>query len=80
MRLNHTEKTIQPNLNSLEVVDMSLSYIRESLIEPMQQMEKLDNNSIRMLNVIGRALKTMAEKAHSFEQVYENNNEGCIRN
>jgi hypothetical protein len=46
----------------------------------MQQMEKLDNNSIRMLNVIGRALKTMAEKAHSFEQVYENNNEGCIRN
>jgi len=80
MRLNHTEKTIQQNLNSLEVVDMSLSYIRESLIEPMQQMELLDNKSIRMLNVIGRALKTMGEKAHSFEQVYENNNEGCIRN
>lgn len=79
MRLNHTEKTIQSDLNSLEVVDMSLSYIRDSLIEPMQQMEMLDNKSIRMLNVIGRALKTMAEKAHSFEQVY-NNNANCTRN
>jgi hypothetical protein len=50
------------------------------MIEPMTDKNMLDNNQLSMLNVVGSALKCIAQKAHAYETLTESQDSSHYRN
>jgi len=56
-----------PNINSENIMEQSMSILFDMVINPMQ--EKLDVDDLQTIGLIGVAFKIMAEKAHAYEKI-----------
>lgn len=73
MRLNDPHHLQVQDIDSLQASELAMAFINDNLIQPMIERDLLDNDQLRMLGTIGGALKVLAQKAHSYERLYENN-------
>jgi len=73
MRLNDPHHLQVQDIDSLQASELAMAFINDNLIEPMIERDLLDNDQLRMLGTIGGALKVLAQKAHAYERLYENN-------
>lgn len=73
MRLNDPHHLQVQDIDSLQANELAMAFINDNLIEPMIERDLLDNDQLRMLGTIGGALKVLAQKAHAYERLYENN-------
>jgi hypothetical protein len=81
MRLNDQNHTQVPDIDSLRASELSMAFINDNLIQPMIKRNLLDDSQLRMLDTIGNALKVLAQKAHAYERLYENNTDASnLRN
>jgi len=80
MRLNDPHHLQVQDLDALEANKLAMAFIHDKLIEPMEQNNLLDDSQLRMLGTIGGALKVLAQKAHAYERLYENNTDASNLN
>lgn len=81
MRLNDQNHTQVSDIDSLRASELSMAFINDNLIQPMIKRNLLDDSQLRMLDTIGNALKVLAQKAHAYERLYENNTDASnLRN
>jgi hypothetical protein len=81
MYLNDPNHLQVQDLNAIEANELAMAFIHDELIEPMERNNLLDNDALSLLNVVGGALKSIAQKAHSYETLYENkHNAKYLRN
>lgn len=73
MRINNPHHLQVQDIDSLQASELAMAFINDNLIQPMIDRDLLDNDQLRMLGVVGGALKALAQKAHSYERLYENN-------
>ena len=73
MRLNDPHHLQVQDIDSLQASELAMAFINDNLIQPMIERDLLDDAQLRMLGTIGGALKVLAQKAHSYERLYENN-------
>lgn len=73
MRINNPHLLQVQDIDSLQASELAMAFINDNLIQPMIERDLLDNDQLRMLGVVGGALKALAQKAHSYERLYENN-------
>ena len=73
MRLNDPHHLQVQDIDSLQASELAMAFINDNLIEPMIERDLLDDAQLRMLGTIGGALKVLAQKAHAYERLYENN-------
>ena len=73
MRINNPHLLQVQDIDSLQASELAMAFINDNLIQPMIDRDLLDNDQLRMLGVVGGALKALAQKAHSYERLYENN-------
>ena len=73
MRLNDPHHLQVQDIDSLQASELAMAFINDNLIQPMIEQDLLDDSQLRMLGTIGGALKVLAQKAHSYERLYENN-------
>ena len=69
------EKDFEENENapsSVEAMEASMDMIMRLAIEPAMDNDLVDENGAKILGLIGGVLKTIAEKAEAYEQVFEN--------
>ena len=81
MRINNPHLLQVQDIDSLQASELAMAFINDNLIQPLIQRDLLDDDQLRMLGVVGGALKALAQKAHSYERLYENNtNASHIKN
>ena len=73
MRLNDPHHLQVQDIDSLQASELAMAFINDNLIQPMIEQDLLDDSQLRMLGTIGGALKVLAQKAHAYERLYENN-------
>lgn len=73
MRINNPHLLQVQDIDSLQASELAMAFINDNLIQPMIERDLLNNDQLRMLGVVGGALKALAQKAHSYERLYENN-------
>jgi hypothetical protein len=73
MYINDPHHLQVQDIDSLQASELAMAFINDNLIEPMIERDLLDNDQLRMLGTIGGALKVLAQKAHAYERLYENN-------
>lgn len=73
MRINNPHLLQVQDIDSLQASELAMAFINDNLIQPLIQRDLLDDDQLRMLGVVGGALKALAQKAHSYERLYENN-------
>ena len=73
MRLNDQNHLQVQDIDSLQASELAMAFINDNLIQPMIEQDLLDDSQLRMLGTIGGALKVLAQKAHAYERLYENN-------
>lgn len=61
------------DIDSLQASELAMSFINDNLIQPLVERDLLDDQQLRLLGTIGGALKVLAQKAHAYERLYENN-------
>ena len=81
MCINNPHLLQVQDIDSLQASELAMAFINDNLIQPLIQRDLLDDDQLRMLGVVGGALKALAQKAHSYERLYENNtNASHIKN
>ena len=80
MRLNDPHHLQVQDIDSLQASELAMSFINDNLIQPMIEQDLLDDSQLRMLGTIGGALKVLAQKAHAYERLYENNTDASNLN
>ena len=73
MRINDPHHLQVQDIDSLQASELAMAFINDNLIQPMIEQDLLDDSQLRMLGTIGGALKVLAQKAHAYERLYENN-------
>jgi hypothetical protein len=73
MRLNNPHHLQVQDIDSLQASELAMAFINDNLIQPLVERDLLDDSQLRMLGTIGGALKVLAQKAHAYERLYENN-------
>jgi len=73
MRLNNPHHLQVQDIDSLQASELAMAFIHDNLIDPMIERNLLDDSQLRMLGTIGGAIKVLAQKAHAYERLYENN-------
>jgi hypothetical protein len=73
MRLNDPHHLQVQDVTSMQALELSMAFINDNLIDPMVKQNLLDDDQLRMLGVVGGALKVLGHKAHAYETMYENN-------
>ena len=61
------------DIDSLQASELAMAFINDNLIQPLVERDLLDDQQLRLLGTIGGALKVLAQKAHAYERLYENN-------
>ena len=72
MRINDPQHLQVQDIDSLQASELAMAFLNDNLIQPMVERDLLDDDQLRMLGVVGGALKTLAQKAHAYERLYEN--------
>jgi hypothetical protein len=81
MRLNDPHHLQVQDIDSLQASELAMAFINDNLIQPLIQRDLLDDDQLRMLAVVGGALKALSQKAHAYERLYENNTDASnLRN
>jgi hypothetical protein len=80
MYLNDPNHLQVQDVDSLEANELVMAFIHDNMIEPMTDKNMLDNYQLSMLNVIGGALKVIAQKANSYETLMETQDSSHYRN
>ena len=80
MYLNDPNHLQVQDVDSLEANELVMAFIHDNMIEPMTDKNMLDNDQLSMLNVIGGALKAIAQKAHAHETLTESQDSSHYRN
>jgi len=80
MRINNPHHLQVQDLDSLQASELTMAFINDNLIQPMIERDLLDNDQLSMLGVVGGALKVLAQKAHAYERLYENNTDASQLN
>jgi hypothetical protein len=80
MYLNDPNHLQVQDIDSLEANELVMAFIHDNMIEPMTDNNMLDNDQLSMLNVIGGALKAIAQKAHAYETLTESQDSSHYRN
>ena len=73
MRLNDPNHLQVQDIDSLQASELAMAFINDNLIEPLVERNLLDDDQLRLLGAVGGALKALAQKAHAYERLYENN-------
>ena len=69
------------DIDSLQASELAMAFINDNLIQPLVERDLLDDDQMRLLGTIGGALKVLAQKAHAYERLYENNTDASnLRN
>lgn len=80
MYLNDPNHLQVQDVDSLEANELVMAFIHDNMIEPMTDKNMLDNGQLSMLNVVGSALKCIAQKAHAYETLIESQDSSLYRN
>ena len=80
MYLNDPNHLQIQDVDSLEANELVMAYIHDNMIEPMNDKDMLDQDQLSMLNVIGGALKVIAQKANAYETLMETQDSSHYRN
>ena len=80
MYLNDPNHLQVQDVDSLEANELVMAFIHDNMIEPMTDKNMLDNDQLSMLNVVGSALKCIAQKAHAYEILTESQDSSHYRN
>jgi hypothetical protein len=73
MYINDPHHLQVQDIDSLQASELAMAFINDNLIQPLVERDLLDDSQLRMLGTIGGALKVLAQKAHAYERLYENN-------
>ena len=71
MYLNDPYHLQVQDLDSREASELSMEFLNDNLIEPMIEQNLLDDDQLRMLLVVGGALKVIAQKAYAYEKMFD---------
>jgi hypothetical protein len=71
MYLNDPNHLQVQDLNAIEANELAMAFINDELIEPMERNNLLDNDALSLLNVVGGALKSIAQKAYAYEKMFD---------
>lgn len=71
MRIEKDDLHIDDNVGSKKAMEASMLAIREILIEPAIEEDRLSENEEMLMGTIGLALKMIALKAQAYEDIYE---------
>ena len=73
MRINDSNHLQVQDIDSLQASELAMAFINDNLIEPLVERNLLDDDQLRLLGTVGGAIKVLAQKAHAYERLYENN-------
>jgi hypothetical protein len=71
MYLNNPNHLQVQDLNVREASKLSMEFLDDNLVEPMIEQNLLDDDQLRMLSVVGGALKAIAQKAYAYEKMFD---------
>lgn len=73
MRLNDPHHLQVQDIDSLQASELAMAFINDNLIQPLVKRDLLNDDQLSMLATVGGALKVLAQKAHAYERLFENN-------
>lgn len=71
MYLNDPHHLQVQDLDAREASKLSMEFLNDNLIQPMIEQNLLDDDQLRMLSVVGGALKVIAQKAYAYEKMFD---------